>query len=63
MSHVRSEGRQSGIDILTVTIPFKQAMTGEGMANIVDTRSMPFAFVYTTLLKKFAEGEVHRIGT
>ena len=60
MPHVRSEGGQSGIDILPITIPFKKTMAGEGVANIMDTGSVLSAFVYPTLLKKLTESVVYR---
>ena len=38
MAHIRGQQREPGVDVPAVSIPSQQAVYGEGMSKVVETR-------------------------
>jgi len=59
MTHIGSQCREPGVDILAIVIPFKKAMNCKSVPQIVNTWSTSFAFMDTAFVKENTECLIH----
>ena len=56
MPHIGCQGREPGVDILTIPVPCQQSMDGKGMTQVMDTWAGMFIVSDAALFKQLPEG-------